>query len=353
MHQECKSRIYFFLNFKLNKKFNISCISNTIIIITQFILRIFRQVMSFQSVVKTYKRIGYLTFGKYTESWLEKDTALGVINITKLKKEIKQAGWELSLRGYLGITLFGSILSFAISLVISALLVLTILLSGNIALAIVTGILLVAASAAIGYIAIYVFSILPSMYIGSRKASIDASLPTVASYMSAMTSSGVPPAPIFESLAKEKSISKVVAEEATRINRDIEILGLDVLKALEQAAFRSPSERWANFLEGIIATVTSGGDLTTYLSTETKSFMKLKQEETKEFIEQLGIIAEIFMVVGVVAPLFFVVMIAILSILNSGSTSSLFLLITITYILIPLLMLTVIILLSTTNAPDD
>lgn len=310
--------------------------------------------MSFQSVVKTYKRIGYLKFGKYTESWLEQDTALGIINITKLKKEIKQAGWELSLRGYLGITLFGSILSFAISIVLSVLLTLMMFFSnGNIALTLVTGILLVATSAAIGYITIYVFSILPSMYIGSRKASIDASLPTVASYMSAMTSSGVPPAPIFESLAKEKSISKVVAEEATRINRDIEILGLDVLKALEQAAFRSPSERWANFLEGIIATVTSGGDLTTYLSTETKSFMKLKQEETKEFIEQLGIIAEIFMVVGVVAPLFFVVMIAILSILNSGSNSSLFLLITITYILIPLLMLTVIILLSTTKAPDD
>ncbi len=343
---------------QLNKKFNILIISNDLIIIIQLTIKLKipfeARLVSFQSVVKTYKRIGYLKFGKYTEGWLEQDTALGVINITKLKKEIKQAGWELSLRGYLGITLFGSILTFAISLVVSALLVLSMLLSGNnIALVIVSAILLVATSAALSYIAVYVFSILPSMYIGSRKASIDASLPTVASYMSAMTSSGVPPAPIFESLAKEKSISKVVAEEATRINRDIEILGLDVLKALEQAAYRSPSERWSNFLEGIIATVTSGGDLTTYLSTETKSFMKLKQEETKEFIEQLGIIAEIFMVVGVVAPLFFVVMIAILSILNSGSNSSLFLLITITYILIPLLMLTVIILLSTTKAPDD
>ena len=310
--------------------------------------------MSFQSFVKTYKRIGYLRFGKYTENWLEKDTALGIINITKLKKEIKQAGWELSLRGYLGISLFGSVLSVIISFAISALLIIGLFLSGtNIAITLFSSILLIIISAAMFYVALYFFTILPSMYIGSRKASIDASLPTVASYMSAMTSSGVPPAPIFESLSKEKSVSKVVAEEATRINRDIEILGLDVLKALEQAAFRSPSERWSNFLEGIIATVTSGGDLTTYLSTETKSFMKLKQEETKEFIEQLGIIAEIFMVVGVVAPLFFVVMIAILSILNSNSTSSLFLLLTITYILIPVLMLTVIILLSTTKAPDD
>ena len=310
--------------------------------------------MSFQTFVKTYKRIGYLRFGKYAESWLEKDTALGIINITKLKKEIKQAGWELSLRGYLGISLFGSLLSTIISLVVSALLLLVLLATGSdIVVSLVLGLFLVVISFAMFYFALWVFTILPSFYIGSRKASIDASLPTVASYMSAMTSSGVPPAPIFESLSKEKNISKVVSEEATRINRDIEILGLDVLKALEQAAFRSPSERWANFLEGIIATVTSGGDLTTYLATETKSFMKLKQEETKEFIEQLGIIAEIFMVVGVVAPLFFVVMIAILSILNGSPTTSLFLLITITYIVIPLLMLTVIILLSTTQAPDD
>ena len=311
--------------------------------------------MSFQTFVKTYKRIGYLKFGKYTESWLDKDTAVfGIINITKLKKEIKQAGWELSLRGYLGISLFGSILTAAISIVASVLITLLFLLNGsNLSVTLVLGLFLIVVSCVLFFIALWFFSVLPSMYIGSRKASIDASLPTVASYMSAMTSSGVPPAPIFESLAKEKSISKVVAEEATRINRDIEILGLDVLKALEQAAYRSPSERWANFLEGIIATVTSGGDLTTYLSTETKSFMKLKQEETKEFIEQLGIIAEIFMVVGVVAPLFFVVMIAILSILGSSSVGSLFLLVTITYILIPVLMLTVIILLSTTKAPDD
>ena len=79
--------------------------------------------MSFQGFVKTTKRIGYLRFGKYTESWLEKDTALGIINITKLKKDIKQAGWELSLRGYLGISLFGSMLSTIVYLVISALII--------------------------------------------------------------------------------------------------------------------------------------------------------------------------------------------------------------------------------------
>ena len=311
--------------------------------------------MSFTTnIVSTYKRIGYLRFGKYTKEWVNKESVFGVIHIPKLAKELKQAGWETSLRGYLGIAMFGSILSVISTFIIGTIITLTMYISGfNV---IVTGFVFVSViviSVFMYFVALYFFAVLPSLYIGGRKASIDAAMPTVASYMSAMTSSGVPPAPIFASLAKEKNISPIVAQEASRINRDIEILGLDVLKALEQAAYRSPSEKWANFLEGIIATVTSGGDLTTYLATETKSYMKLKQEETKEFIEQLGVIAEIFMIVGVVAPLFFVVMIAIVSIIQKESQGVLLLLLSITYIGIPMLMIMVIIVLSTTRTPDD
>lgn len=312
--------------------------------------------MSFSNnVVRAYKRIGYLKFGKYTEKWIaNQETAMmGMINIPKLQKEIKQAGWETSLRGYLGIALFGSILSGVITAIFGLLISLLTLIGGDTSTGIIFGLSSIFGGIIAFFITIWVFSILPGTYIGGRKASIDGALPTVASYMSAMTSSGVPPAPIFASLAKEENISPVISQEASRINRDIEILGLDVLRALEQAAFRSPSEKWAGFLEGMIATVTSGGDLTTYLATETKSFMKLKQEETKEFIEQLGVIAEIFMVVGVVAPLFFVVMVAIISIIQTEGGGTLVLLISITYVGVPLLMIMVITLLSTTRTPDD
>jgi flagellar protein FlaJ len=295
-----------------------------------------------------------LKFGKYTQKWVEKENVFGIINIPKLSKELKQAGWETSIRGYLGISMFGAILSIAITIFFGLILATITTFSGaDVTLAIGLLVLSIILSPFMYFIALYFFSILPSMYIGGRKASIDAAMPTVASYMSAMTSSGVPPAPIFASLAKEKNISEVVSQEASRINRDIEILGLDVLKALEQAAYRSPSEKWAGFLEGMIATVTSGGDLTTYLATETKTYMKIKQEETKEFIEQLGVVAEIFMIVGVVAPLFFVVMIAIISIIQKESSGVLILLISITYIGIPLLMIMVIIVLSTTRTPED
>jgi hypothetical protein len=51
------------------------------------------------------------------------------------------------------------------------------------------------------------------------------------------------------------------------------------------------------------------------------------------------VLAEIFMVIGVVTPLFFIVMVAILSILSTDNQGSVVLLFLITYIIIPVLMI--------------
>lgn len=304
---------------------------------------------------KSFKRISYLRFGKYADKWFIKEDLIGSPWVDKLKKEIKQAGWEYSIRGYIGMSIFGSLLGFLITFLLGIIFSLIISVTDNNPLAVGIGIFSsLIIGLIVGFFIFWLFRWVPGgIYIRDRRVSIDNALPTVASYMSAMTSSGVPPAAIFSSLAKEE-IDPVITHEAELINRDIEILGLDILKALEQASFRSPSERWSGFIEGIIATVTSGGELSTYLATETKSYMKLKQEETKEFIEELGVMAEIFMVLGVVAPLFFVIMIAIVSILQTDPGNSILpLLMGIIYFVVPFLMIIVLILLSTTNSAMD
>ena len=286
-----------------------------------------------------FRRQGYLRFGDLAEKRLINRGHIGFMDFPKIQKAMKQAGFETSLRGYIGMALFSSLISFIFSILLFIFLSSTLFISTfDISATLLVLILGFISSIIIGFFVFYGFTKYPNIKIKSRSVALEAALPTVASYMSAMTSAGVPPAPIFASLAAEK-ISKVVTQEADRINRDIDILGLDVLRALEAAAYRSPSERWAGFLEGMIGTVNSGGDLTQYLSSETKAFMKLKQEKTKEFIENLGVLAEIFMVLGVVTPLFFVVMVAILSILSEDNQGSVVLLFSITYIIIPILMI--------------
>jgi flagellar protein FlaJ len=185
------------------------------------------------------------------------------------------------------------------------------------------------------------------MKAADRKILIEAALPSTASYLSAMSSSGVPPNRLFYSLAGEESVAREISKESKKITRDIEIFGYDILKAMRTASERSPSERFSKFLDGMSATITSGGDLTFYLSAESRALMKLKEEETKEFIEQLGVLAEIFMILGVVAPLFFIVIIAILAVISPETTVGAIAMVFLTYILMPILLLMMILLIST------
>jgi flagellar protein FlaJ len=187
------------------------------------------------------------------------------------------------------------------------------------------------------------------MKAADRKILIEAGLTSTASYLSAMSSSGVPPNRLFYSLAGEESVAPEISKESKRITRDIEIFGYDILKAIRYASERSPSERFSKFLDGMLATITSGGDLTFYLSAETKALMKLKEEETKEFIEQLGVLAEIFMILGVVAPLFFVVILAILAVISPDAGIGSGFLVMLTYFLMPILLSVMILLISTVS----
>ncbi len=279
-------------------------------------------------IAKAFRRISYLRFGKWMEPYLDRFNWIGL--------ELKKGGVEISLRMYLGMAFLTTILSFCGGLLLG---LSSFIITEDMTLAILTGAICGFSGAVISILG---FQYYPHSKANERKKQLESALPTTASYMSAMASAGVSPDKIIASLAKEE-ISKAMTDEAKRVTRDIEALGFDILKALKTSSLRSPSIRYSGFIEGIMATITSGGDLTYYLSEETKSLMRFKEEETKEFIEQLGVAAELFMILGVVAPLFFIVMLAIISVIGSGDqTSNAFLFYMLTYFLVPIAMVSMI-----------
>lgn len=295
---------------------------------------------------KAIRKIGYLRFGRFLEPWIEKG------RFDNLNRSLKTAGMDISVRAYLGSALFSSFLVGILSLFITSGVLFLLLPAINPS---ITMEILVSMSILIGLITAVICGITtyapflywPKMRAADRKILIEAGLPSTASYLSAMSSSGVPPNRLFHSLAGEESVARELSKESKRITRDIEIFGYDILKALRTAAERSPSERFAKFLDGMSATITSGGDLTYFLSAESRALMKLKEEETKEFIEQLGVLAEIFMILGVVAPLFFVVILAILSVISPESGVSSTMMVGLTYVIMPILLLMMILMIST------
>ena len=284
---------------------------------------------------KTFRRIAYMRIGRMLEPILPYFDDLG--------KNLRKAGMEVSLRMYLATAVMTTILATILGFPIVFLIFFFInqqSVAGLSWIAIIIISLLLILFTMLG------FYIYPSYVAGNRKRALESSLPTASSFLAAMASAGVAPDKAFFALANE-NINLEVAKEAEKITRNIEILGYDLLSALELAAENSPSKVYSAFLEGLVSVVTSGGDMTGYLTNETKTLMREKIREEKEFIEGLGVVAELFLVIGVVAPIFFVIMLAVLAIMASDSGSQgTILMALLTYVIIPLGMSVIIILID-------
>jgi flagellar protein FlaJ len=158
----------------------------------------------------------------------------------------------------------------------------------------------------------------PSRKAKSRKRNIDKRIAYAMSFISAMSSANVNIDVIFKELSKQKMYGEI-QREAQWITRDIELMGKDILTALKDAANRSPSPKWQDFLQGVITTSASGGQLKPFFLMKADQFNKDRRINEKTLMETLGMLAETFVTVVVAAPLFLIVMMSLMATVNSNS----------------------------------
>lgn len=176
--------------------------------------------------------------------------------------------------------------------------------------------------AATAYVAIATY---PDYRAGERGRLIDRDIPYAVNYIAAMSSAGVVPAALLRELAREKTYGEVSREMAWII-RDIDVLGHDLLTALQSGIARSPSRRFQEFLQGAKTTILSGGDLKAYFGAKADQYMADNRRVQKEFLESLGLMAESYVTVVIAGPLFMIVMLSIMLVIGrSNQASELFL----------------------------
>ena len=154
-----------------------------------------------------------------------------------------------------------------------------------------------------------------------RGRRIDKRISGAMSFISAMASADVPVDVIFKELSKQ-TVYGEVAREAEWITRDTELLGMDILTAIRHAAQRSPSAKFQDFLQGVVTTSTSGGQLKPYFLLKAEQFEREDRLEMRKKMETLGMLAESFVTVVVAFPLFLVVIMAIMALISKGQGSS-------------------------------
>ncbi len=157
----------------------------------------------------------------------------------------------------------------------------------------------------------------PASKAKARARDIDKRIAAAMSFISAMASADVNIDVIFKELSRQKAYGEI-SQEAAWITRDTELLGSDILTAIKKAAKRSPSTKFQDFLQGVITTSTSGGQLKPYFLLKAEEYAKENKLALKSQMETLGMLAESFVTVVVAFPLFLVLILAIMAVVGGG-----------------------------------
>lgn len=174
----------------------------------------------------------------------------------------------------------------------------------------------------------------PSGKAKARGKDIDKRISSAMSFISAMASANVNVDVIFKELAKQPIYGEI-QKEAEWITRDTELLGSDILSAVKLASLRTPSIKFQDFLQGVVTTSSSGGELKPFFLIKAKQFEDERRLDLRARIETLGMLAESFVTVGVAFPLFLVVMMSIMALVGSNPDFILMLLYVVCFGMIP------------------
>jgi archaellum biogenesis protein FlaJ (TadC family) len=150
-------------------------------------------------------------------------------------------------------------------------------------------------------------------------------------------------------IEQNKSIKKLM----TNLLADIKFRGYNLEQALERLIVRNPSQTFSEILRGISNASWTSGDLKDILSYHFRNIEQIQKDETENMINSLTVLSEIYVALMVIAPIMIIIMFTLISVLNgTNPTSTISILNSITFILLPFVGVGFIVILDTMRGSD-
>ncbi|HVQ00701.1 MAG TPA: type II secretion system F family protein [Candidatus Thermoplasmatota archaeon] len=260
-----------------------------------------------------YQRMGYKWLGQFSEKQANEH----------LQKNLASAHMEIRAGAYLSYVILSTLIIFLGCFGFFLVLIFFLLPLMHVTLGIGLMIFLLLVPVLISVMTYMMLIQLPKSRGKTRKKKIDINLAYAINFISAMSSAGVTPTEIFKSLSKQE-IYGTIKEEAEWIYRDISLLGFDVITAIKTNIERTPSQKFKEFLQGMVVTVTSGGSLKTYFMHKADQYLWENRNAQKQLLETLGIMAESYVTAAVAGILLLLIVIPLMMII-SGQWNAIFL----------------------------
>lgn len=253
--------------------------------------------------------------------------------------QLRRAGMDVSAAAYLG-SLFFTDIAFAVLFIL--LTVFEFLLHSSVA---VTLVLIPFSLITVTGLGLY----LPFARASSRGKAIDANLGSALSFISAMSGADVPINVIMLRLSEMPEFGGV-SKEASKIAFRTEVLGKDVFTAMQEVARESPSVEWQKFLQGAVATSIAGARLKPYFVNRAAEYQATQRINLKKNAESVSVFAEAYVTVGVVLPLFLIVILAVMAVAEQNASGGILsFLIILSFLVLPVMTAAFVTLISSVN----
>lgn len=164
------------------------------------------------------------------------------------------------------------------------------------------------------FIVMYLY---PSWKANQRAADIKMNLPFALNHMSAIAGSGVPPSSMFSLLVNFDEYGEISAE-AEKVVTKVDAFGEDVTTAVREVAKETPSGDLQEVFYGIVATIETGGSLQAFLEESADRALFDYRIEREKQINRLTTFASFYTALLVAAPLFLIVILAILEVIGGS-----------------------------------
>lgn len=192
--------------------------------------------------------------------------------------------------------------------------------------------------------------LIPELQAGARRRRIELSMPRMIALMYALSRGGLGIPRILRILDRHQAVYGESAREMAVAGKAIDVFGMDTVSALRHVSHRTPSDQFRIFSENLTSVLQSGRSIPAFLSEQYEQYQEEAEVQQEVFLDRLGAIAEGYVALIVVGPLFLITILLIFGLISGGTESAMR---TIIYLLVPLLNLGFIYYLDHTTQPID
>lgn len=268
-----------------------------------------------------YIKMANKFFSKFSDKIVSEKT------FTDLERDLRQANLQFTPRSYISVILLTSCIAFIAGILIglfffffnisSAMPIIT-KATGEIGGRLLKSLLIMVLAPVVTFIIMYSY---PNVEKSSTESRIEDELPFATIHMSAISGSMIDPSRIFDIIISTHEYPYLEKEFKKLIN-EINLYGYDLVSALRNSSYNTPSKKLSELFNGLATTINSGGDLPQFFDKRSQTLLfenRLGQEKKTKAAETF---MDIYISLVVAAPMILMILLMMMKISGLGVSMS-------------------------------